>query len=530
MNNGEKFRCHFSMIFERTITLFIFFIFAIFSGFLDEDSINDTIKMVKQLKSGNIWDNDDFFGAVVVLGILLIVTIITFIFSWISWAKTYISIVDNTLIWEKNTINKKKKTIAVQNISNINTEQNIFEMIMGTCKVKLDTNSKSTSDTTDFKIVLKKNKAEEFKKKIMKLMRDVEVASLENISNNLDNSEDKNIAINRQAIEEKYEMFDENGDYDVTTTMKDMIYHGIYSINIFSFIISIVALGLSIGGIQFAISNGGFGSGIFTSLASILITIIVCISTFWSIVKDFLKYYGFRVKRRGDKIYMQYGFFKKINYTIPVDKINSVFIKQSALARFYKKYCVDIVNIGMGDENAEEDTCLIIYGDAITIQNNMKKILPEFNMESGLEYEPQPKKCIWKKISDVVFISLAIMIVAVISYYFNKTVAAVTMGLAGLVLVSYIPRAILSVKSEGISLENDHIKVVTGIIGRTFQWVEYKKIQYIEYDQNIIMKRMNFTDATIHILASSKESQLNLPYMKDEYGEQLRRKVLGEAN
>ena len=135
LNNGERFRCPFSMIFERTITLFIVFVFWIFQSFLDEDSIDDTMKMIKQLKSGNIWDNDDFFGAVVVLGIVLIVSIIIFVFNWISWAKTYISVVDNTLIWEKNTINKKKKTIAVQNISNINTEQNIFEMIMGTCKV-----------------------------------------------------------------------------------------------------------------------------------------------------------------------------------------------------------------------------------------------------------------------------------------------------------------------------------------------------------------------------------------------------------
>ena len=169
LNNGERFRCHFSMIFERTITLFILFVFWIFQSFLDEDSINDTMKMIKQLKSGNIRDNDDFFGVIVGLGIVLIVSIIIFVFNWISWAKTYISVVDNTLIWEKNTINKKKKTIAVQNISNINTEQNIFEMIMGTCKVKLDTNSKSTSDTTDFKIVLKKKKAEEFKKMIVNI-------------------------------------------------------------------------------------------------------------------------------------------------------------------------------------------------------------------------------------------------------------------------------------------------------------------------------------------------------------------------
>ena len=47
LNNGERFRCHFSMIFERTITLFIFFIFFFFRGFLDEDFINDIIKLIK---------------------------------------------------------------------------------------------------------------------------------------------------------------------------------------------------------------------------------------------------------------------------------------------------------------------------------------------------------------------------------------------------------------------------------------------------------------------------------------------------
>ena len=52
---------------------------------------------------------------------------------------------------------------------------------------------------------------------------------------------------------------------------------------------------------------------------------------------------------------MQYGLFKKVKYAIPVDKINSVFIKQTLIARFNNKYCIDIVNIGMDDESREED-------------------------------------------------------------------------------------------------------------------------------------------------------------------------------
>lgn len=48
------------------------------------------------------------------------------------WAKTYISVEENTRVIERNTINAKRNTIGLKNL---------LEMILGTCKVKLDTNS-----------------------------------------------------------------------------------------------------------------------------------------------------------------------------------------------------------------------------------------------------------------------------------------------------------------------------------------------------------------------------------------------------
>ena len=48
-------------------------------------------------------------------------------------------------------------------IANINIEQNIFERIISTCKVKIDTDSRSTADETDIEIVLKKDIANEMK-------------------------------------------------------------------------------------------------------------------------------------------------------------------------------------------------------------------------------------------------------------------------------------------------------------------------------------------------------------------------------
>ena len=77
-----------------------------------------------------------------------------------------------SIVIEQNTLNRKKNTIGIKNISNVNTEQNLFEMLLGTYKVKLDTNSLSTADKTDVKIVLKKAQAEWFKNAVMSLMEE----------------------------------------------------------------------------------------------------------------------------------------------------------------------------------------------------------------------------------------------------------------------------------------------------------------------------------------------------------------------
>ena len=59
---------------------------------------------------------------------------------------------------EKNTWNRKVQTIGIKHISNVNLSQNILEMMLGTCTVKLDTDSFSTADDTDVKTSAEKRK------------------------------------------------------------------------------------------------------------------------------------------------------------------------------------------------------------------------------------------------------------------------------------------------------------------------------------------------------------------------------------
>lgn len=112
-------------------------------------------------------------GLLITAGILLILAAVLANRLFV-WAKTYICIEENAVVIERGAMNKKKNTIGIRNISNINLEQNLFEMLLGTCKVKLDTNSRSTADSTDVKIVLKKADAEWFKQEITQKMQAAE--------------------------------------------------------------------------------------------------------------------------------------------------------------------------------------------------------------------------------------------------------------------------------------------------------------------------------------------------------------------
>ena len=65
---------------------------------------------------------------------------------------------------------------------------------------------------------------------------------------------------------------------------------------------------------------------------------------------NYLKIAGFSTKRTDDKLYIKYGIIKQVDYYIPVERINSLIIKQTFIARVFHKYMVEIINIGMGDE------------------------------------------------------------------------------------------------------------------------------------------------------------------------------------
>ena len=279
--NEEKFRCHPSIIAEKIwgVITALFFIFI--------TVLDDVEEIVRRgLSSENL---------LIAGGVFVVLTLIL-IYNIIVWAKTFITIEGNTIVIQRNTINSKVNTFGIKNISNVNLEQNIFERIIGTYKIKIDTDSLSTANSTDIEIVLSKKNAYDFKNKVISLMNSEKLKNIQVDKSNMGDIE----------IENESYLEDENIEYDIVYSVNDVLKHCFYNLSIFGFIFNLAMICFVV-----FISINVDGSEGFVAVG--LIAITSCISILKFFVGDLFKYYKFSIKREKDKLYISYGLFRLKN-------------------------------------------------------------------------------------------------------------------------------------------------------------------------------------------------------------------------
>lgn len=489
MENNIRFRNHISVVLEQLGAVFGV-IFVLFITNVDE--------VIEYVEHGNAEDMNVtlLIGAGAVFAILLF----TFLYQIMLWAKTYISICDNSIVIERNTLNKKKNTIGIKNISNVNTEQNLFEMLLGTCKVKLDTNSMSTSDKTDVKIVLKKADAERFRLYVMKLMRQNDGEFLE---------------------EEEAEM-----PWDMEADFGDIFLHGLLSVNLLSVLVLLGGVVGVVAMVMTAVSKARTGESVVGMLLSFVMVIFLFVSAIHDIAKGFIRYYGFKIARNEEKLYIRYGLFKKVNYTIPVGKISALKIRQTWIARLTGRYMAEIINIGMGDDQAETEAFLFPYCKKVLMEERIRQFLPEF--EAAVKEKPgrQPAGTwlawLWPFLWYALVIGGAVVagIVSLPKYQTWILWMGIFCSMWGVALV------LLRFLTAGCRMAEGHMILVNGYFTKTFCYISYRNIQHVELQQNFLAKLVKIQKGSAYLLASTANRAQGIPYFPEQEGEEVKKRIL----
>lgn len=468
MENNIRFRNHISVIFERVIKTAGLAIFIFAANFITD-----------------IEEAPSILEVLLLLAVIFACILVSFIWHYIIWSKTYICIQDNALVLEKNTLNRKKNTIGIPNISNINLEQNLLEMALGTCKLKLDTNTLTTADQTDVNIVLKKKEAEKLRAYLLGLS---------------------------EGQEETQKVKVDGSSFSVSS--KDIFLHGLFSLNFGTFILILSVLG---SGILFMEEmKDTENATVFESLISIVVIVWFLGGMIWKVVREFVRYLDFSIERREDKVYLEYGIIKRVTYSIPIEKINAVRLNQTMIARIGKRYMVEVVNVGMGNDEEEQHSFFLPYGKREKVEEQLKILLPEFDIELETKGERQPKSVFAVWAANGLMWILGIVAIAMIAAEFMKT------GVMMVVVVTVVI-ALYIVLLRGSAYITDYVvirekllKISQGHFSKYILFVKYEKIQFLTMKQCVVAKKFGIEKGEIHLLASMKNQVHNLPYMKEE--------------
>lgn len=499
---GMRFRNHISIIAEQTGGLLIALLIVLVPSLLE--NIDELMESGLEFMDGK-W-------LLVNLGLILFFLVIIAL-QFAVWSKTYISLQDNAVVIERNTLNKKKNTIGIRNISNINTEQNLFEMLLGTCKVKLDTNSRSTADSTDVRIVLKKAEALAFKQEVTRRIRDAESGAGKGFSAQQTAAGAPGETLREAGMTPAGDAA-ETEDYDVRSDLADILQHGLFSVNILSVAVIILGIAGAVGTVFRIVGSPDAAQTLIGAASGVLVAALIVASALWDTVKDFVRYYDFRAKRRGDKIYIRYGFFKKVEYTVPVDKIQALRLKQSFVARLGKRYMAEIVNVGMGDDNDEKNSFLILYSTEAKLNERLTALLPEFLDAAGAAVERQPSS-VWAAWS-VPALIYTVIVAACAAVCASAMPEYALWAAAGATALEFCLAAgmILKYLTDGSLAGNDFLKLAKGYFARTYLIVRYRKIQYVCFSRNPLAKAYGIRKGEIHLLASSANTSHSIPYFK----------------
>ncbi len=505
-----KLRCHPSIIFE---SIWQFWIVIALMLIQQAESVVEVVRnigtdgIMQVMRDGGIW---------VLIGILAVTAVILTI-QFIKWKKTWIMLEDNLVIIERNTLKRYKNTIAVENISAVNMERNIFERLVGTYKIKMDTSSMTTAATTDVSIVLKEKEAVLFRKSVLE-----KIAKVKGLSETKNTSNFNLESVNSEAVSPETHpdrLFDETeaGRKVFHSSKKDMVMHALYTLPVISLLTAVT--GIAAG--AWYIASFGFMEFIENALGGFIAVLIMVVSAIYNLVKRFITYYDFTVYRDGRDLHVRCGLLKLKSYTIPVDKITAVEIEQPLISRICGRYSAKVVTVGVGDEEGESSNITMsLTGDEISDQ--MSELIPEYEWAMACDIKKEERIGVGIRMIKSIkwhILSAAAVFILIFVVELPLWIAILAPAAVDLIInVLYI----LSHKAAGYDIKEEGLIVSSGYLTKTYTICTYRKMQVLIMNYHPVAAKQDVGDGVVMLLNSAS----SIPYIKREQAFEISKRII----
>ena len=512
----EKRRCHFTYIFEMfagliylIIAASVTFAFSIAGNLASDEDFLEDVKGASGLVT-----SADSFVILAVIGVLLLMSLLMLLLCVFRWRYTFVSAEENTLVYETGKFIKKRVAIPFEKINTIDMGRNIFERMVGTCRLKVDTGAYSNTQEknhAEMDLVFSLAEAEEIRRFILNR------AELDSRAEEAENG--------RAAVSSK------EPDWVIRAGMGDFVLYGLTSSSVWKLFWILVA------GVFFAVEIAqGFVDQALetvmpyveqvtdlisrTNTALVILGMIIfflisaLISDIYTVIWAAIRFADFRVAREGRNVIVRYGLLTVKNYTLQVRNIHALIIRQNVFQQMLGRCSVEAVCMGFGDEKTETALLLpIIKTD--NLNNLLGIILPEYVTEMNLR--PRNKAGIYYHIVKPSIIWGAIFVGICVACAALTQVSVLINAVAAVLFAAVIANGILSYKNTTLDWNSNVVSVQSGGLKKIAYRIRTDAVQEVQIRTNVIKKHFGIGSYYVHYHGPNLNNTSSSGNISDKY-------------
>lgn len=481
MSEKITFKSHPLMIVSELGTGFYLILISIITNF---DNVKNAYFSIKEGNFSSLFSQGIFY----ILGVFLLFLVIIIFFSWRKWYLTSYILEKDTLTMQVNRLKKSTLVLAKKDISNINFSQNLLQRICGLYKISLNTNTSLTADKTDIQLFLAPKQANWLKGEL----------------NTFANSSENPTSVDNSSSSILYEKI---------YSQKEIIRHTILNTSWRQLMLPIFALTIFL--VQKILFDTlgylppsfwqylDFTSNGYLSFGFVTLALFLWVQ---GMVLTYLSTARFSIKRTENAILLTHGLITHKNYTLPLEKIHAIVLRQGFLARLFDYVSVEAVNIGLNDEKNEKPHILLQApkSEVLTI---LAIILPEYSPEGNLLRQTKkslPIYCLEKLPVFLILLTLTL-------YFFQTSWYYIILPL----LFYLIIKSYATWRTNSFLATQNIYTFVKGDFDKTTTLILAKRIEQVFFYGSITSRYFNLYRARVAIMGSGSPNRFGYYSKKD---------------
>lgn len=432
---------------------------AIFSsGFLLSVLLEEVEEEVFELSEGKF---------IILIVFFLLALILQLIIYWMILRRHMFSDQDKSFLIEKGLFFKRRANIPYKNIHTISIKRRFVDLLLGLSTIEIDTGT-TASFQAEGRLTLDKNYANVLK-------------------NYLENKKhDDGLQLPSPY---QYDKVDKEKKFAHQMKWYHLMLMGVLKPG---FLLAILFLTILLFGVGVSMMQlieevdiyQNYQYLIYAFFGGILLYLMV------SMLYHLIKYYHYQYEIDHGYITYAYGLINKVEFKIPIKRINAVHINQSLLYRVFGFYQLNASILGIGELNdtdqlKSESKSILPFAKL----DQVNKVLKDIGFyQDSYDVELKPKQ--FRYLNFMILPLILLVLVSAIPYFFikvNLIILVIPIMVHLIVLMTIGLASYLTLKQHLISINRDVLLVQRGAFTVKRTIVNQRKIQMMSYRQSPIL-------------------------------------------